>query len=78
MKRLLIAVSAILASVAVYAADAPSTVNKHNPIAIGMFLAFVIFTLFVTRWAARKNNSVADHYAAGGKITGFQNGWAIA
>ncbi len=78
MKHLIIAISAILGSVAVYAADVPAAVHKHNPIAIGMFLAFVIFTLFVTRWAARKNNSVADHYAAGGKITGFQNGWAIA
>lgn len=78
MKRLLITLSAILASAAVYAADVPAAVNKHNPIAIGMFLTFVMFTLLVTRWAARKNNSVADHYAAGGKITGFQNGWAIA
>jgi hypothetical protein len=78
MKRLLITFSAILASATVYASDVPAAVPKHNPIAIGMFLAFVVFTLFVTRWAARKNNSVADHYAAGGKITGFQNGWAIA
>jgi cation/acetate symporter len=52
--------------------------QAHNPIAIGMFLAFVAATLFITRWAARKNHSVSDHYAAGGKITGFQNGWAIA
>ena len=29
MKRLLIAISAILASVAVYAADVPAAVHKH-------------------------------------------------
>jgi len=56
----------------------PAAHCGHNPIAIGMFLLFVASTLFITRWAARKNNSVADHYAAGGKITAFQNGWAIA
>ncbi|WP_342051505.1 MULTISPECIES: cation/acetate symporter ActP [unclassified Cupriavidus] len=49
-----------------------------NTIAIGMFLVFVIATLAVTRWAARRNHSVADHYAAGGRITAMQNGWAIA
>jgi cation/acetate symporter len=60
-------------------AGAPTGLKQgHNPIAIGMFLVFVASTLVITRWAARKNNSVADHYAAGGKITGFQNGWAIA
>jgi cation/acetate symporter len=38
----------------------------------------VVATLVITRWAAGKNRGVADHYAAGGKITGGQNGWAIA
>ncbi|MEX3959757.1 cation acetate symporter [Trinickia sp. EG282A] len=52
--------------------------HAHSPLAIAMFLAFVAATLFITRWAARKNHGVADHYAAGGKITGAQNGWAIA
>ncbi len=52
--------------------------QTRNPIAIAMFIVFVIATLVITRWAAGKNNGVADHYAAGGKITGRQNGWAIA
>jgi cation/acetate symporter len=52
--------------------------QTRNPIAIAMFLVFVIATLVITRWAARNNHGVADHYAAGGKITGAQNGWAIA
>lgn len=52
--------------------------QTRNPLAIGMFLAFVAVTLIITRWAAGKNKGVADHYAAGGKITGGQNGWAIA
>jgi cation/acetate symporter len=49
-----------------------------NWVAIGMFSAFVIATLFITKWAAAKTKSAADFYTAGGGITGFQNGLAIA
>ena len=49
-----------------------------NWTAIGMFAAFVVFTLFITKWAAAKTKSAADFYTAGGGITGFQNGLAIA
>ncbi|MES2991334.1 MAG: cation acetate symporter [Pseudomonadota bacterium] len=49
-----------------------------NWTAIGMFAAFVIFTLFITKWAAAKTKSASDFYTAGGGITGFQNGLAIA
>jgi cation/acetate symporter len=46
--------------------------------AIVMFVIFVGITLGITYWAARKNKTAADFYAAGGGITGFQNGLAIA
>ncbi|MFO1048011.1 MAG: cation acetate symporter [Geminicoccaceae bacterium] len=46
--------------------------------AIGMFVVFVLFTLAITKWAASRTKSAADFYAAGGGITGFQNGLAIA
>ena len=49
-----------------------------NWTAIGMFGAFVVFTLFITKWAAAKTKSASDFYTAGGGITGFQNGLAIA
>ena len=49
-----------------------------NWTAIGMFSIFVIATLFITKWAASKTKSAADFYTAGGGITGFQNGLAIA
>ena len=49
-----------------------------NWTAIGMFGTFVLFTLFITKWAAAKTKSAADFYTAGGGITGFQNGLAIA
>lgn len=78
MKRTALSAAAMLGAAPAFAASPGSLAQGHNPIAIGMFLVFVASTLFITRWAARKNNSVADHYAAGGKITAFQNGWAIA
>lgn len=49
-----------------------------NWTAIAMFAAFVGLTLMITRWAARRTRSAADFYTAGGGITGFQNGLAIA
>ena len=49
-----------------------------NWVAISMFAVFVIATLFITKWAAAKTKSAADFYTAGGGITGFQNGLAIA
>ena len=49
--------------------------NLH---AIGMFFVFVLMTLGITYWAASRTKSTSDFYTAGGGITGFQNGLAIA
>jgi cation/acetate symporter len=49
-----------------------------NWAAIVMFALFVALTLWITRWAARRVRTTSDFYAAGGGITGFQNGLAIA
>ena len=49
-----------------------------NWTAIGMFGVFVSLTLFITKWAAARTKSAAVFYTAGGGITGFQNGLAIA
>ncbi len=58
--------------------DGPITKQAMNWHAIIMFFLFVAFTLGVTYWAARKTRSAKDFYSAGGGITGFQNGLAIA
>ncbi len=55
-----------------------ATKQATNWTAIGMFGLFVVFTLFITKWAAARTKSAADFYTAGGGITGFQNGLAIA
>ncbi|MEE7545674.1 cation acetate symporter [Xanthomonas sp. Kuri4-1] len=49
-----------------------------NWVAIAMFAFFVAGTLWITKWAAKKTRSASDFYTAGGGITGFQNGLAIA
>jgi cation/acetate symporter len=49
-----------------------------NWTAISMFAGFVLLTLFITKWAAARTKSASDFYTAGGGITGFQNGLAIA
>nr|WP_314268220.1 cation acetate symporter [uncultured Moellerella sp.] len=62
-------------------ADAITGNAERQPVniqAIIMFLIFVGFTLYITYWASKKTRSRSDYYTAGGKITGFQNGMAIA
>jgi cation/acetate symporter len=46
--------------------------------AIAIFAAFVALTLGITAWAARRTKTRADFYAAGGGVSGFKNGLAIA
>lgn len=49
-----------------------------NITAIIMFFLFVAGTLGVTYWAAKQNRTASDFYTAGGGISGFKNGLAIA
>ena len=49
-----------------------------NTTAVSVFIAFVSLSLFITWWAAKRTHSAGEFYTAGGKITGFQNGLALA
>ncbi|MFK7957380.1 MAG: cation acetate symporter [Lysobacterales bacterium] len=49
-----------------------------NTAAIAMFLTFVVVTLLITVWAAKRSRSASDLYVAGGGISAWQNGTAIA
>lgn len=63
------------------AADAITGDVQRQPVnlpAILMFVVFVGATLMITYRASKRNRSASDYYAAGGRITGFQNGLAIA
>jgi cation/acetate symporter len=57
---------------------AGTTKSSFDPFAVGMFALFVLMTLVITYWAARRTRTTKDFYAAGGGVTGLQNGLAIA
>ena len=77
--KTLLAVSALISTFAQAGPDlGPAEQQATNWSAIMMFVVFVGFTLFITKWAAKKTTSTDDFYRAGGGITGFQNGLAIA
>jgi len=80
MKRLLSIFLAVVPA-SVFAADAiTGAVQRQatNYEAIIMFVVFVAATLGITYWASKRTRSRSDYYTAGGNITGFQNGLAIA
>jgi len=58
---------------------APVTKLKTNKkLTISMFLIIIAATVGILFWAAGKTKTASDYYAAGGGISGLQNGWAIA
>ncbi len=78
---LFIGAAVLWTSTQLYAADAIQGEVQRQPLnitAIIMFLMFVSATLGITYWAARRTKSTKDFYAAGGSISGLQNGLAIA
>ena len=80
-KNIAFTLLALLSAGVAYAAGADlgqAEKQATNWTAIGMFAVFVAGTLWITKWAAAKTRSAADFYTAGGGITGFQNGLAIA
>jgi cation/acetate symporter len=57
----------------------PTSRQGLNMVAIAMFLSFVAVSLGITFWAARRGTrTTSDYYTAGGGLSGFQNGLAIA
>ena len=58
--------------------EAVTAKQPLNLTAIAIFLVFVLVTLAITYWAARRSKTEEDFLAAGGSITGFQNGLAVA
>ena len=84
MKRLyhlLTVLACSLSSQPILAAVSSPTPASPRPLnwnAIAMFFVFVLFTLAITRWAAKRTRSTADFYTAGGGLSPLQNGLAIA
>ena len=79
MKKIVLLLT--LLAVSVFAAGGDMGVEGQRSVnmsAIVMFLIFVGATLGITYWAAKRTKTAKDFYTAGGGITGFQNGMAIA
>lgn len=53
-------------------------VYTQSPLAIGLFITFVLFVLGLSFYLARRTSSAEGYYAAGGNIHWFTNGVAFA
>jgi len=74
MKKFLLSTALL----SMFAQPAFAATGQANTSAIVMFLLFIAGTMVITWWAARKTQTTSDFYTAGGGISGFQNGLAIA
>jgi cation/acetate symporter len=55
-----------------------TSIGQVHATSIIFFLLFVLVTLAITYWAAKRTRTTKEFYAAGRSITGFQNGLALA
>jgi len=53
-------------------------IYEASPIAVGLFVAFVVFVLWISFYFARRTKNAKDYYAAGGQIHWAVNGIAFA
>ena len=59
-------------------APMPKKMQTNRGFTISMFLLIIAATAGIVVWASKSTSTAADYYAAGGGISGMQNGWAIA
>lgn len=78
MTKLFFLLSILSLSLFAEAFSGEASKQDLNIPAIIMFVLFVGATLVITYWAAKRTSTAKDFYTAGGGITGFQNGLAIA
>ncbi len=81
IKTKLLPMMALLSFSQLSFADAIAGEVQKQPLniaAIAMFFLFVMGTLGITFWASKQNQTASDFYTAGGGISGFKNGLAIA
>lgn len=55
-----------------------SRIGEPNTVAMGFFFLFIVTTLGITFWAARRTRTTEHFYAAGRSISPAQNGVALA
>jgi cation/acetate symporter len=55
-----------------------TTIGQVHTTSILFFFVFVLSTLVITYWAAKRTRTTKEFYAAGRSVTGLQNGLALA
>src|SRR3954465_3386147 len=55
-----------------------TAIGQPNSVAIGFFVLFILITLGITYWAARRTRTTEHFYAAGRTVSPAQNGFALA
>jgi len=71
----LFAVAALAARTA--CAQTPGDAD-YRWLTFSVFAVIILITMYVTYLASKRVRSASDFYTAGGGVSGFQNGWAIA
>src|SRR3954469_17714856 len=49
-----------------------------STLSLTLFLGIILLTLTITYYSSKKTNSASDFYTAGGGLTAWQNGLAVA
>ncbi len=63
----------------IFLAQTTAAAPPHTDLrALTMFLVFVAATLAITWWSAKRSTGTSAYFAAGRRITGWQNGLAVA
>src|SRR5690349_18277967 len=55
-----------------------TSIGQPNLVAIAFFILFILITVAITYWAARRTRTTEHFYAAGRTISPAQNGFALA
>lgn len=53
-------------------------IELPNATAIAFFILFIAITIAITWWAAHRTRSTEEYFAAGRRLTAWQNGFALA
>ncbi len=78
-RRFALAAGAIaLAAIATPVLAQGAVAAQYRWLTFAVFGVIIAITMYVTYVAAKRVKNVADFYAAGGGVSGLQNGWAIA
>jgi cation/acetate symporter len=77
-RTLAFALAALIVIIAAPAYAQAAGSGTYRWLTFTVFAVVIALTMFITYLASKRVKSASDFYTAGGGISGFQNGWAIA